>query len=340
MGDLKHYEDDYAKKNFMEEYKEYLKNPNGECPYVDVDTVNSRNVNYYGDLTAFLNKVLNLGFRAPEKGDYPFAIKLWNKDFQETVYFTSDQFGFSVPYGDQSKKSAAWDGNKSYPYAQYLSLKRDDDKGAGDTEKIEFVAECIYETRTIGGSFIWPKVKLGRGYQSIYNCNRGIRGYIDDRVDITLYEIKCFYDFGNKYFCEKGIERNLVNIRAKEHDFILAYRNAEEYSANILINGQSDQERKALYRWLMIFESFEDYVKKLKFESFVIDKDGKYMIRDMVSEAASSPLDIDKVQELRKNKIEKKRKMKDKELKVLLENVRECTKLRSKSIEKVLDTLQ
>lgn len=53
----------------------------------------------------------------------------------------------------------------------------------------EFLANYVYKTRTLGGSFLWPKSLC-----STYNKSRGIRNYIEDRVDLTLLEIKHIYE--------------------------------------------------------------------------------------------------------------------------------------------------
>lgn len=319
MSDLmQHYLDRYAKENFISEYKEYLKNPNGECPYADIDSAGAEDEKFYNDITEFLT--ISIGdskyeVEGPEKSKYPFAIKFRDMDVPvDHIYLTSDQFGFSAPYGgagknNKCKKSSSWNGKRNYPYARYLSVNCDDAKGADDLKKIEFVAWCIYETRTIGGSFLWPKVEIGGQYKSMYNMRRGERNYIRDRVDITMYEIKCFYDVYSKLE-EKNYENFKANFKAE---------------GIILFNSQGEDEKKAIYRWLSIFETFERYVEKLKFDDFVIKKKGEYLIRDMASERALSPLDI--------TKIKKIQNMDSGELKILLENVKECTKSRSEKIQ-------
>lgn len=322
MSDLmQHYLDRYAKENFISEYKEYLKNPNGECPYDDIDSAGTEDEKFYNDITEFLT--ISIGdskyeFERPEKSKRPrpFAIKFRDMDVPaDHIYLTSDQFGFSVPcrVSSMKSKSRAWNGEKNYPYARYLSVNCDDAKGADDLEKIEFVARCIYETRTIGGSFLWPKVEIGGKYLSRYNTQRGEKNYIRDRVDITLYEIKCFYDVYSKLE-EKKYENFKTNFEAYAEDKDI-----------ILFNSQGEGEKKAIYRWLSIFETFERYVEKLKFDDFVIKKMGEYLIRDMASERALSPLDI--------TKIKKIQNMDSGELKILLENVKECTESRSEKIQ-------
>lgn len=67
-----------------------------------------------------------------------------------------------------------------------------------DGEK-EFVAECIWDVRTLSGCFLWPLIRIGNPWKSMYNIYRGVRSYIEDRVDLTLYKIKSFYDMIKKY---------------------------------------------------------------------------------------------------------------------------------------------
>lgn len=320
----------YLKEDFENEYMEYLKKPNGECPYEDIDTVKCKNVKFYKNLAKFLEKILGLEFKGPDIGDYPFAIKF--QDDQGVMYLTSDQFGFSAPYSDNSKenkKSLSWNGEKSYPYARFLSVKCDDDKGAGNMKQRSVVASCIYETRTIGGSFIWPKVKMGRAYQSGYNMRRGVKSYIEDRVDITLYEVSRFYEV---YSPPKGNKSVIDNCKS-----VIKNYKKDNPKSKLFGKPDYDNENLAMYRWLSIFETFEGYVEKLKFESFMAkDKDGKlikendkYLIRDMASEDASTPLNIDKIKKIRE--------MDHDELDTLLKNVKESTESRSRAIEEVVN---
>lgn len=110
-------------------------------------------------------------------------------------YLRSDQFGFSRPTKDNN-----------YPYNRYLDLSQD------YLEACNKVGSWINDTRTIGGSFLWPIRKCNDGkYRSEYNCDRGGQVntgknyYIQDRVDLTLLEIKHSYnpDYEKKYSGDK-----------------------------------------------------------------------------------------------------------------------------------------
>lgn len=333
MNSLKHYLVQYAKEDFREEYMEYLNKPNGECPYRDIDAVENKDVVFYNDLAKFLKKRLELEVKGPDESDNPFVIKL--QDDQGVMYLTSDQFGFSAPRTNNRKELVAWNVDQ-YPYARYLSLKCDADKR---TEKIKFVASCIYETRTIGGSFIWPKVKIGRAYQSGYNMRRGVNSYIEDRVDITLYEVSRFYEV---YSPPKGNKSVIDNCKS-----VIENYKKDNPKSELFVQLDKDNENLVMYRWLSIFETFEGYVEKLKFESFMAkDKDGKlikendkYLIRDMASEDASTPLNIDKIKKIKDMNIARDMNidMNRDPLFTLLKNVKECTESRSKAIEEVLN---
>ena len=65
------------------------------------------------------------------------------------------------------------------------SLKR---AGVSDEEAWKTVLKC----RTIGGHLIWPRVAHGINPGKAASGNRG--NGISDRIDIALYEIKCYLD--------------------------------------------------------------------------------------------------------------------------------------------------
>lgn len=343
MSNLHHYLESYAVEDFKKEYQRYLslRNPGGYCPFKDIDINNEL---FYRDLNKFLKKTLGSEelkfevFKINSNFTIEVTIKVQDKE-DKIFYLTSDQFGFSAPRNNGiGTAGVAWGENKNHQYARYLRAGCNE-SGAEDMKmkKIEFVTECIYETRTIGGSFLWPKVKTKGKWKSMYNMQRGVGCYIEDRVDITLYEIKCFY----KAYSEV---RGKYGIFEEEYE---AFKKIYEkgYPDNILFKKQKqpDEEKRAIYQWLKIFETFGNYVDKLKFEpSFVMKKeDGQYLILDMESETPSE-LNDDKIEEIRK---QKKQKEKDKDQEVerhralctLLNNVKNGTIRRSEAIEKLLN---
>lgn len=108
-----------CERGFYKRIYEYLKNPNGECPYDDIDATGTKDENFYNDLAKFLSKCLGDSryiFEEPDKSQYPFAIKFRDTAVlsDQYIYLTSDQFGFSAPCIDPRRKGGC----------QYLKLLR------------------------------------------------------------------------------------------------------------------------------------------------------------------------------------------------------------------------
>lgn len=270
------------KYEFVKKYAEWIENPRqGECPYSDPDEVNNNinnnNINYvknsefYEALTDFLicskDKIQEscgfvLEFKEPTKsrkkpGDRTITVQ---KDENDYLYLTSDQFGFSANkkgiYDEKNHKL-----NEKYPFVKYV-------KNGGVKS---LVGDTIWNTRTIGGSFLWPKVEDNRGYWvSTYNTERGVGKnpvhvdddfYIEDRVDLTLYEIKEFYE---------------AYIESKDYDSV-----KKNMSKDSLILRYCDS--KEIFIWLSLFGTFENYVNFFCFNDFVNNIDGKYYPKDIFS---------------------------------------------------------
>ncbi|MBP9001231.1 MAG: hypothetical protein KBG05_04160 [Lachnospiraceae bacterium] len=258
------------KYEFVKKYAEWMGKPQGVCPYKDPDEVSGLNYEFYGEITKFLKKQqerysicfdYEWKFEEPEsEKKYPedrtIALKKSEDDDEAYLYLTSDQFGFSAI----TKEDRTWSPLK-YPYAIYERCYKGDKSLIGDT---------IWYTRTIGGSFLWPKVKCRRNWQSSYNLNRGVSSYIEDRVDLTLYEIKEFYD---EYVYKK--EASDLKDKLKNKGSILL----------------RDSDAEAIYNWLSIFKDFKTYVDFFCFNDFVNEeyypKDiftGKSITKDNISE--------------------------------------------------------
>lgn len=87
------------------------------------------------------------------------------------------------------------------------SLKR---AGISDEEAWKIVLRC----RTIGGHLIWPRIAHG-----INPCKAasGKRGYgISDRIDIALYEIKCFLDEVDSNVYNSALRNSLFKEQNKK----------------------------------------------------------------------------------------------------------------------------
>lgn len=239
----------------------------GIGPYRDPDIEDSRSYEFYEKLTKFLNIQEN----SPEyqlEGKYtykfnytkPYGIEVReksndprdkNKEIESgpLFYLKSDQFGFSRPSTEHK-----------HPYDSYLekTLKEAENKEADIKEKEindakNNVAKWLYETRGLGGSFLWPmEQKTCGGWDSNpkYNTERGGTkfrkggSYIEDRVDLTLLEIKQVMDY-------------------------IGF-NHPELEGNILWNCCLPETN--MIKWLRHFMNFETYVEFFKFNDFVGEK--------------------------------------------------------------------
>ena len=157
-------------------------------PYNDPDAMATMNAGFYNDLASFLNtqekRVLNGKWEYKaifgDKAEY-YGIQVYENKEKLFVLF-SDQFGFSAP-------------DRNHPYDYYVKLAKaiSEDRYK---EVISNVVEWIFNTRSIGGSFLWPR--HGTKGRDNYNYKRGgtenYSCYIQDRVDLTLLEIKHIYE--------------------------------------------------------------------------------------------------------------------------------------------------
>ncbi|MBD5534383.1 MAG: hypothetical protein HDQ99_01700 [Lachnospiraceae bacterium] len=248
-----------------EEYIKYLRQEKSwHGQYIDPDTTYGNIVSpFYDQLIYFLNtKELDDKWRYSYCSEYtknnesPVGIRVNDSSSSRPVlYLRSDQFGFSAPQNE----NRAW--NKKYPYAAYLKL-------GGEKE---FVAECIWDVRTLGGCFLWPLVRTGNRWQSMYNIYRGVMSYIEDRVDLTLYEIRSFYKLIKKYPDESN---QMISKRlSKEGYLLLKYKDNEE-----------------ICEWLRHFNSFEGYVDYFCFRPFV---DDQYRVIDITNSKVAYDENVD-----------------------------------------------
>lgn len=207
-----------------------------ECKiYNDPD--NKKNTDFYDKLADFLNAASwknkkNLYFKANED---PYGmITVYYKDKKGAEHhFTlhSDQLGFSAVPCTYFKQN--------YPLSRYLEMQRN--KSENDQAKAtEFLTKYVYTTRTLGGSFLWPE-----SWHRDYNMGRGNRSYIEDRVDLTLLEIKHYFEY-----------RDLDDKKK------FKYRRDLLFSRYKIPDAQT---------WFGFFDSFEDYVDFFMFNDFVED---------------------------------------------------------------------
>ena len=269
-----------------------------ECKiYNDPD--NKKNTDFYDKLASFLNAASwknkkNLYFKANEA---PYGmITVYYKDKKgEEHHFTihSDQLGFSAVPCIYFKQN--------YPLSRYLEMQKN--KFDKDPDAIaEFLANYVYKTRTLGGSFLWPKSLC-----STYNKSRGIRNYIEDRVDLTLLEIKHIYE-------------------------IRKWEKLLPYGGDILFQSCKNNDAQT---WFGFFKSFEDYVDFFEFNDFVenISKTSKkeYIPINILTGKAFET-DYPRRQTNVLKEIED-----EKQLKEMLERVRDMVEKRTKKMEDLIN---
>lgn len=195
--------------------------------YMDPDK--KENIDFYNDLSDFLNAAScehrkDLLFKAnglSKKGIMVYR----KKDKKEYFTIHSDQLGFSaVPWIYFSNK---------YPLSRYFEMQK-------NKEAAQFLADYVLTTRTLGGSFLWPET-LWKGYNHSRGCAK-----IEDRVDLTLLEIKHYFEY-----------RDLDD------------KKKFKYRRDILFSRYKIPDAQT---WFGFFDSFEDYVDFFMFNDFV-DKD-------------------------------------------------------------------
>lgn len=324
----------YLKNDFVSQYCNYLRNPAVENnPYRDPDTMNEKysvfdpekeayeNRRFYQDLAKFMNRreeTLKFNERffyevPTEEGGFVYIIV---KDCfgNEIMKLTSDQLSFSAWQERMigSYFSESYPLHRCFEYAQQLRTPEEKE----DIHK--FMAQYVYDTRTLGGSFIFPKIwdDKKNSYTCNYNYFRGAGSYIEDSVDFTLLEIKHFYD----------------NLGKTKGD--ISYEDSTE--EDILYKECENNESK-MKRYLMHFESFEKYVSFFMLESFVgINKDYPFseifpiniFTKDIETNVETLEAFVDK-----KKRIENVKDIK--EIMNMLENVRRMVIKRSEEIESI-----
>ena len=134
-------------------------------------------------------------------------------------------------------------------------------KSGDKDDALEQVVNWIIGSRTIGGSFLWPA-----SFYEIYNMRRGgtIKSnrshYIQDRVDLTLWEIYYWYNKNEK--------------------------------STIMTKVKDKQAKKDLKKWLSHFKDFQTYIAFFCLEEFLSKEETK-------KDALPSPINIlsDKIEE-------------------------------------------
>ena len=267
--------------------------------YIDPDK--KENEEFYRELSNFLNasrisrknnKILSF-----EANEAPYGmITVYYKDkYGNKQHFTvhSDQFGFSAVPCIYFRKN--------YPLSRYLEMQKN--KSDKDPDAVaEFLANYVYTTRTLGGSFLWPETLW-----KDYNKSRGNGNYIEDRVDLTLLEIKHYFEY-----------RDLDD------------KKKFKYSGDILFRYYDNLDAQT---WFGFFDSFEDYVDFFMFNDFV-DKDKQTKEYTPINILTGEALETDypgyKKDTLKEIEDEK-------QLKEMLERVRDMVEKRTKKMEDLIN---
>ena len=292
--------------------KRQSKNP----PYFDIDTIDDNWLcSYFWELTQFLNKreiwlkgkmgktyrtyqyIAPNQCKKPEKrncqeqGSDENEIIVKGDNNEEKFRLKSDQFGFSV-----GGSREAFD---SHPYGYLCELVEkktenwDKEKAKKEKDRVyKMIAECIYHTRTLGAGFLW-----GKAIWDTYNTARGGSKnswknkqyyYIEDRVDLTLLEMKHLFEW-IKQICMDGKEhwRRLENIWKT-----ILQRDGYNYTDDILwckiknqIQKNDTQEEVLEYiQWLLHFGTFENYLQFFYLDDFgdFVDEDKTWMPFDIM----------------------------------------------------------
>ena len=275
----------FEKPGFVSDYAEalieYSKAPDeagsespggiGDDLYMDPDGVQDlQSTSYYNWLTLFLN------LRAEEcKKPYEFVsptkaginvrseaknpegdlgnsgktesdeskILVFDKEGNKVLRLTSDQLGFSALFGTYKYMNERRDNEESfYPLYRYFGLAEDKEMAAA------FISEYVHDTRTLGGAFVWPTNSVEGDRKCTYNCKRGAKSNIEDRPDLTLLEVKSYFE----KFEIKDVEGN-------------------EKIALLKNEVKNPSGENSMETFLDMFSSFDDYVDFFMLDDFVED---------------------------------------------------------------------
>lgn len=289
--------------------------------YIDPDgTYVDGNSDYYKKLEKFLKQQEKRYIIQKNRWTYIFRPELRHgkpkcieatKDDGDVLYLRSDQFGFSAPKLYDGALSAC---DKRYPYWNYLI-------NSDDKEKVENVIKWVTTSRTIGGSFIWPIWGNGNKFSSSYNLNRGVGSYIEDSVDLTLFEVKNYYTWKNNG--GKDIREYL-------------------FKNDVLWKSELKKEESTMVEWLNHFGDFNTFIDYFLMNDFVIKQGNEYIPMDITTGKELTPELVKKYREsyIKEKNIEIQGRIKDKnpgDLLEMLNRIEECIENRSKKMIKVIN---
>lgn len=341
----------------------------GNLPYFDIDAIDDNwPCSYYWELTQFLNKreswlkdkMKKMGkayqpyrYIAPNNCKKPEGAK-WKQgsdtneiivkgdNNEEKFRLKSDQFGFSV--GDSRAKF------DSHPYGYLCKLVEKETKE--EKERVYgVIAECIYHTRTLGGGFLWQvdpdDARNQKAVYGYYNINRGTKSYIEDRVDLTLLEIKHLFEWIELGKPEKNLpEDDKVDCFFKK----ISEPPEDRLSTRVIKKYKEETGVSEYIKWLEHFDTFGNYIEFFCFDYFV-DR-GNWMPFDIMESKLKWDDESKRLIWERENAVflEEPTKYKQRkahsiyredrtaaELEQMLENVRILTLARSYRMQEVID---
>lgn len=233
----------YEPENFEENYKAYL---------VDLLSTNYKTYENKGDAEKERKRI----WKQLGDSETAYCDIYIDPDYKKNKDFYRHLSSFLNAASWKNKKKLYFKANEHKPDKNIdgmITVYKDPDAIAN------FLTKYVYTTRTLGGSFLWPE-----SWYKAYNMNRGNGkndnkdnnkdnniGYIEDRVDLTLLEIKHYFEY-------------------RELDDKKKFK----YSGDILFSRYKFLDTQT---WFGFFDSFEDYVDFFLFNGFVkeINKNGK-----------------------------------------------------------------
>ncbi|MBE5853385.1 MAG: hypothetical protein E7299_10640 [Lachnospiraceae bacterium] len=127
-----------------------------------------------------------------------------------------------------------------------------------DKEKSKIIGDFLLITRTIGGHVFWPAHQIDK--QNTINQVRGGAG-IFDRIDITLAELKNYYE-------TKG-----TNLEGKFRYYEPLYKAFQRY------------------QWFFeLFDSFPEYISKMRLDDFLHEGEVISLLDSNIEEERRKPL--------------------------------------------------
>lgn len=164
------------------------------------------------------------------------------------TYLISDQLGFSAHpkiYKNNPQK---------YPLGiiSLLATQCDRNSSKKVNRILERLTGFVINTRTLGGAFLWP-TNTPNVINCSYNLCRGVANKIEDRVDLTLLEVKHY------------MESREEALKSGRQDVTEFYKS--EYPGDLLSRPYAKAIRT---QWLDYFKDFDEYVNFMMFDAFAV----------------------------------------------------------------------